>query len=149
MTYSCTDFTDDVLRCLVEVDAIEPQAIPADDPGAQADLAVEGILSLHRGAAASRLSGTSGADGGEPERAVRVRIHGVQTSVHTYDAITVVIADLHLHADLVSDQQIGLAKSLAESHGASFEVSEDLKLRVEVALRQSTGKAGPACGPAH
>ena len=48
MTYSCTDFTSDVLRCLVEVDALDPTVMTGDDLRAQSDLAVDAIFSLHR-----------------------------------------------------------------------------------------------------
>jgi len=136
MTYSCTDFTSDVLRCLVEVDALDPTVMTGDDLGAQSDLAVDAIFSLHRrGANLPRRADSESPD--DPERVGHVRIHNLATSTRTYAAVTIVIADLHLSADLVSDRQIRLAKTISESHGASFVVSDMLKDRVDAALNKS------------
>ena len=55
MTYSCSDFTDDVLNCLVEAGAIEADAIPDNNPGGQADLVVAAIISMHRAALGARF----------------------------------------------------------------------------------------------
>ncbi|BCZ84691.1 hypothetical protein PTKU64_83660 [Paraburkholderia terrae] len=48
MTYSCRDFFDDVMRCLVESKAIDSTVIPDDDPGAGADIAVNAIVTMRR-----------------------------------------------------------------------------------------------------
>jgi len=69
-----------------------------------------------------------------PESVRKVRIHTMQTS-KTYPALTVVIADLHLNADLVNDRQIRLADQLARSHGLELEVDPALQDRVNRALK--------------
>lgn len=46
MTYSCVDFTDDILNKLVEAGLIQPEEVPGDDPEAQAQLAVGAIDTL-------------------------------------------------------------------------------------------------------
>lgn len=43
MSYSCSDFTDDMLRILAHRGIIDGERIPDDDPEAQAELAAEGI----------------------------------------------------------------------------------------------------------
>ncbi|KAE8758406.1 hypothetical protein FSO04_18595 [Paraburkholderia madseniana] len=55
MAYSCTDFFDDVMRCLVESQAITQAEIPVDDPGSAADLAVEAIVTMNRSGLSSRF----------------------------------------------------------------------------------------------
>jgi hypothetical protein len=55
MTYSCSDFFDDVMRCLVESHAISGADIPENDPGAGADVAVNAIVTMHRSALASQF----------------------------------------------------------------------------------------------
>lgn len=63
-----------------------------------------------------------------------VRIHRGDQPGDTYPRLTVVIADLHLHASVVTDRQIRLAKLLAQDHGADFIVHPDLQARVDEAL---------------
>jgi hypothetical protein len=55
MTYSCADFTADVMQCLVHSQAIRATDIPDDDPGRSADMAVEAIVSMHRASLSSRF----------------------------------------------------------------------------------------------
>ena len=44
MSYSCTDFTEDVLNQLVAIKAIRASDVPADDPQGQAGLALSSIV---------------------------------------------------------------------------------------------------------
>ncbi|CAB3754455.1 hypothetical protein [Paraburkholderia solisilvae] len=55
MTYSCADFTADVMQCLVHSQAIRATDIPDDDPARSADMAVEAIVSMHRASLSSRF----------------------------------------------------------------------------------------------
>lgn len=48
MTYSCTDFFDDVMRCLVDSGAIADGGVPENDVGAASDVAVAAIVTMHR-----------------------------------------------------------------------------------------------------
>lgn len=43
MTYSCSDFTDDIVAELIRLGLIEQEAVPDDDPSLQADLALAAI----------------------------------------------------------------------------------------------------------
>lgn len=70
------------------------------------------------------------------EQIHRVKISRRSTTNRVFDSITVVMGDLHLHADLVNDRQIRLAKGLADSHKAPFMVDEANAERVKSALAQ-------------
>lgn len=48
MTYSCSDFFDDVMRCLADSGAIADDGIPANDVGAASDVAIAAIVTMHR-----------------------------------------------------------------------------------------------------
>jgi hypothetical protein len=48
MTYSCSDFFDDVMRCLADCGAIAGSEIPENNLGAAADLAMAAIVTMHR-----------------------------------------------------------------------------------------------------
>ncbi|MGY6123721.1 hypothetical protein ACW9YQ_34370 (plasmid) [Paraburkholderia strydomiana] len=48
MTYSCTDFFDDVMRCLADSGAIADGDIPENDVGTASDVAVAAIVTMHR-----------------------------------------------------------------------------------------------------
>jgi hypothetical protein len=56
VTYSCSDFTDDVLNCLASAGAIDAAAIPADSLGDQSDIAIEAIVKMQRSVLASRFT---------------------------------------------------------------------------------------------
>lgn len=77
------------------------------------------------------------------ERASLVRVHTKEVGSRRYDAITVVVADLHLSCDWVNTRQLRLAKRLADSHGADFQVAPELQGRVDREL------AAAALEPAH
>lgn len=55
MTYSCTDFFDDVMRCLADSGAIATDDIPENNPGAAADLAVAAMVTMHRASLSSNF----------------------------------------------------------------------------------------------
>ncbi|MGF6812801.1 hypothetical protein OKW30_008018 [Paraburkholderia sp. Clong3] len=55
MTYSCSDFLDDVMCSLVHSRAITEAEIPADDPGKASDVATAAILMMHRAGLSSRF----------------------------------------------------------------------------------------------
>lgn len=55
MTYSCTDFFDDVMRCLADSGAIATGDIPENNPGAAADVAMEAIVTMHRASLSSNF----------------------------------------------------------------------------------------------
>ncbi|MGL4575795.1 MAG: hypothetical protein ACRCV9_13510 [Burkholderiaceae bacterium] len=67
-------------------------------------------------------------------RAIQVKIHRVSTGTREYDAITVVIGDLHLRCDANNDRAIRLARRLADAHAASFFYDDATKERVVKAL---------------
>jgi hypothetical protein len=48
MTYSCSDFFDDAMRCLADSGAIAASEIPENNLGAAADLAIAAIVTMHR-----------------------------------------------------------------------------------------------------
>ena len=66
--------------------------------------------------------------------AQQVKVHRVATSSREYDAITVVIGDLHLRCDAVDDRIIRLARKLADAHGAVFMCDDENADRVRAAL---------------
>ena len=72
-------------------------------------------------------------------KAHQVKVHRVATSAREYDAVTVVIGDLHLRCDAVDDRTIRLARRLAEDHGAAFMYDAATADRV----RQACGSAAP------
>ena len=68
-------------------------------------------------------------------RAHQVRIQRRATASREYDAITVVIGDLHLRCDAVDDRSIRLARRLADAHGATFMYDDATAERVRSALQ--------------
>ena len=54
MTYSCTDFADDVLNNLVNLGIVRDADVPEDDPEAQANLVIRTIIETAGGAAAAQ-----------------------------------------------------------------------------------------------
>jgi hypothetical protein len=68
------------------------------------------------------------------ERCVRVSIKRVQRGLREFDAIQVVIGDLHLSCDVTSDRDIRLAKSLADDHQAAFMYDDHNAGRVRAAI---------------
>ncbi len=67
-------------------------------------------------------------------KAHQVKVHRVETAVRKYDAVTVVIGDLHLRCDAVDARTIRLARRLADEHGASFMFDDATAHRVREAL---------------
>lgn len=55
MTYSCTDFFDDVMRCLADSGAITNADIPENDTGAAADLAMAAIVTMQRASLSAKF----------------------------------------------------------------------------------------------
>jgi len=55
MTYSCTDFADDVLNNLVNLGIVRDADVPDDDPEAQANLVIRTIIETTGGAAAAQV----------------------------------------------------------------------------------------------
>jgi hypothetical protein len=71
----------------------------------------------------------------DPIQATSVRLSNRATTSGEFDAIVVVIADLHLVVELVDDSQITLAKQLSVSHGLElWAVHPHLVDRMERAL---------------
>jgi hypothetical protein len=64
----------------------------------------------------------------------RVSVKRVQVGSRTFDQIKVVIGDLHLKTDLMSDRDIRLAHRLAEDHQATFLYDEANAERVRRVL---------------
>lgn len=99
----------------------------------------EQILSLaarvDEAAGVQSMGGTEARNGSDLETVRSVRITKVSTTSRSYDAIVVVLADMHLSKDLTSDRDIRLASSLARSHGVDMDVSPELRERVKAALR--------------
>jgi hypothetical protein len=56
MTYSCSDFADDVINRLVDIGALDASKIPENDPQRQASLALAAITTLQRGLLAARFA---------------------------------------------------------------------------------------------
>ena len=67
-------------------------------------------------------------------RAHQVKVQRVATAAREYDAITVVIGDLHLRCDAHDDRSIRLARRLADDHGATFMYDDATADRVRAAL---------------
>lgn len=67
-------------------------------------------------------------------KAHHVKVQRVATAAREYDAITVVIGDLHLRCDAVDARSIRLARRLADEHGATFMFDEATASRVRDAL---------------
>ncbi|WP_430231644.1 hypothetical protein [Paraburkholderia tropica] len=55
MTYSSNDFSDDIGRCLIDTDVVEEAVFSDADIGAQADLAIAGIIGASHAARAARF----------------------------------------------------------------------------------------------
>jgi hypothetical protein len=55
VSYSCSDFLDDVMRCLVHSEAITEAEITDADPGTASDVATAAIVTMHRAALSSRF----------------------------------------------------------------------------------------------
>ncbi|MDT8843786.1 hypothetical protein ParKJ_41030 [Paraburkholderia fungorum] len=55
MTYSCSDFFDDVMRCLADSGAIADGGIPENDVGAASDVAIAAIVTMHRASLSSNF----------------------------------------------------------------------------------------------
>jgi hypothetical protein len=53
--YSCSDFLDDVMRCLVHSEAITEAEFTDADPGTASDVATGAIVTMHRAARSSRF----------------------------------------------------------------------------------------------
>lgn len=82
------------------------------------------------------------------EQVKLVRVHRKQTGGREYDAITVVLGDLHLSCDAVNARQIRLAKHLADSHAAAFMVDPLLQAQVDRALQADGAHGAGAQGHA-
>lgn len=72
-----------------------------------------------------------------------VRVHTKEVGTRRYAGITVVLADLHLSCDWMNARQPRLAKRLADSHGAPFQVEPELQARVDRDLNRA-GASGTA-----
>ena len=68
-------------------------------------------------------------------RVTSIRLVERSTMARTYDAIELVIGDLHVRCDLVCDRDIRLARRIADSHGAHWYVAPHLQERVARALK--------------
>ncbi|RQM45159.1 hypothetical protein EHZ19_24615 [Paraburkholderia bannensis] len=58
MTYSSNDFSEDIGRCLIDTDVVEAEVFSDADIGAQADLAIAGIIGASHAARAARFIST-------------------------------------------------------------------------------------------
>lgn len=67
-------------------------------------------------------------------RVVQVKIQRVATAAREYDAITVLMGDLHLRCDAVDARSIRLARRIADDHGAAFLFDDATAPRVREAL---------------
>jgi hypothetical protein len=76
------------------------------------------------------------------EQATLVRVHTKEVGTRRFNAITVVLADLHLTCDWTNRRQLRLAKRLAESHGALFQVDPVLRERVDAELQRPSAASG-------
>lgn len=127
MTYSCSDFLDDVMRCLVHSEAITEAEIPDADPGTASDVATAAIVKMHRAGLSSRfvlelLSAVESLDGIAVE-------HGV-------DAVAFL---LYLQAAIFNgscvDAHPGTTKSIVEFIARLPSATEWMKhIRTEAAL---------------
>ncbi|WP_321871187.1 hypothetical protein [Paraburkholderia tropica] len=55
MSYSSNDFSEDIGRCLIDTDVVEAAVFSGADIGAQADLAIAGIIGASHAARAARF----------------------------------------------------------------------------------------------
>lgn len=94
--------------------------------------ALAGMVEEAAGIVSTAGSATHGDVGIELVRSVRIKRQSTMTK--SYDAIVVVIADMHLSMDLTSDRDIRLASALARSHGVDMDVTPELQDRVKAAL---------------
>jgi hypothetical protein len=76
------------------------------------------------------------------EQATLVRVHTKEVGARRFNAITVVLADLHLSCDWTNPRQLRLAKRLADSHGAVFQVDPALQERVDGELHRPSAARG-------
>lgn len=58
MTYSCNDFSEDIVRCLVDTHGVDDPAIHDPDIGVQADAAIAAITAAASAARAARFIAT-------------------------------------------------------------------------------------------
>ena len=68
------------------------------------------------------------------EKVICVKVEKMETTTRKFNQIRVVVSDLHLTCDLVTDRQIRLAKRLADSHQASFMYDDTNAERVREVL---------------
>lgn len=56
MTYSCSDFSDDIVRCLVGANLLEPNRLPDGDIKELANMSMNAIVSLEYKALSARFT---------------------------------------------------------------------------------------------
>ncbi|WP_175145536.1 hypothetical protein, partial [Paraburkholderia phenoliruptrix] len=112
MTYSCTDFTDDVINRLIELDLIKKDIVPADDTQEQANIVLRAIDSL-----ASRPAGSPAAAPGATRIHVLIQEGGSSTELylHAWDT-----------AEEASDDRIACARDGAYRTSDVVEVDSSL-----------------------
>ncbi|OLL27619.1 hypothetical protein BTH42_31800 [Burkholderia sp. SRS-W-2-2016] len=104
MTFSCSDFLDDVMRSLVHSQAITEADIPADDPGKAADVATAAIIAMHRAGLFARFMR-------ELLNAVETlgtiaEAHGVDALVFLFDLQAAILNDTYIDAHAGIDGRI-------------------------------------------
>ncbi|MBB5511171.1 hypothetical protein [Paraburkholderia atlantica] len=104
MTFSCSDFLDDVMRSLVHSQAITEAEIPADDPGKAADVATAAIVAMHRAGLFARFMR-------ELLNAVETlgaiaETHGVDALVFLFDLQAAILNDTSVDAHAGIDGRI-------------------------------------------
>ncbi|CAE6963257.1 hypothetical protein [Paraburkholderia domus] len=97
MAYSCSDFTDDVLNCLGNCGAINPEVIPDDDPESQANVVLAAIVAMNRSVLASRF--------------VRELLAGVESVGELSDDVAVLTWFFYLQAAINNDTVVEAVES--------------------------------------
>lgn len=117
MTYSCTDFTDDVINRLIELDLINKNTVPAEDTREQANIVLRAIDSL-----ASRPAGSPAAAPGATRIHVLVQEGGSSTELylHAWDT-----------AEEAGDDRISCARDGAYRTSDVVEVDSSLAAHPE------------------
>ncbi|MCX5545429.1 hypothetical protein M3A49_39405 [Paraburkholderia sp. CNPSo 3076] len=55
MTYSCNQFSEDIVRCLIDAEVVDADSLSDPDVGRQADVAIAGIVAAGQATRAARF----------------------------------------------------------------------------------------------
>jgi hypothetical protein len=110
MTYSCSDFADDVINRLGDIGALDATNIPENDPQAQARLVLAAITALQNGPLAARFANEV-LNAVESLCAVAEQ-HGVRTLADLFYLQTAILEGTHVQFDALSAPISELVRTL-------------------------------------